>query len=286
MRVEFRIIQIEAEASAFKPLWGEQVNARGRSLVRRRSPSPRCDEARAAAGTTARKPGRSAGSRPHAAGRAPRAAEAGVAVRRAPRHNADGGFDPGRPLRAQLLRRARRLGQHERARCSGDDARSSVAQARARCVRANRCPPTPTRPAGLRRARRRELIPLAPRQPDRVQARSSPPCAPAAARRCAARSREAYARARRAQRIAQLGYGEYHLVVVTDGEATGEDPTRRRRTDPDRESPVVLHTIGFCIGDEAFAEPAGPHDLSRRRQPASSSRRGLRTCWRRRRRSR
>jgi len=51
-----------------------------------------------------------------------------------------------------------------------------------------------------------------------------------------------------AQGRRQLGYGEYHLVVVTDGAATqGEDPTRvvNRML---AESPVVLHTIGFCIG--------------------------------------
>jgi hypothetical protein len=47
----------------------------------------------------------------------------------------------------------------------------------------------------------------------------------------------------------QLGYGEYHLVVVTDGEATqGHEP----REVVDRmlaDSPVILHTIGFCIGE-------------------------------------
>ncbi|HEU0200322.1 MAG TPA: vWA domain-containing protein [Burkholderiaceae bacterium] len=51
------------------------------------------------------------------------------------------------------------------------------------------------------------------------------------------------------QAAGQLGYGEYHLVVVTDGEATGEDP----RIAVDQliaDSPVVLHTIGFCIGDD------------------------------------
>jgi uncharacterized protein YegL len=46
----------------------------------------------------------------------------------------------------------------------------------------------------------------------------------------------------------QLGYGEYHLVVVTDGEASdGQDPTNTVKFILDR-SPVVLHTIGFCIG--------------------------------------
>ena len=47
----------------------------------------------------------------------------------------------------------------------------------------------------------------------------------------------------------QLGYGGYHMVVVTDGEAnSGQDPSEL----VDKllqESPITLHTIGFCIGD-------------------------------------
>jgi Mg-chelatase subunit ChlD len=55
----------------------------------------------------------------------------------------------------------------------------------------------------------------------------------------------------------QLGYGEYHLVVVTDGvpDPSSEDPTSAIRTIW-AESPVVLHTIGFCIGtDHVLNQP-------------------------------
>jgi uncharacterized protein YegL len=47
----------------------------------------------------------------------------------------------------------------------------------------------------------------------------------------------------------QLGYGEYHLVVVTDGEASAnEDPTNVVNMALSQ-TPIVIHTIGFCIGE-------------------------------------
>ena len=46
----------------------------------------------------------------------------------------------------------------------------------------------------------------------------------------------------------QLGYGEYTLVVVTDGEASNnEDPRRIVEYILDN-TPIKLQTIGFCIG--------------------------------------
>ena len=92
----------------------------------------------------------------------------------------------------------------------------------------------------------REQIPLAPRNRDRfkavlanVRAGGGTPLQGAIV--------QAYAKLE-AQGSRQLGYGEYHLVVVTDGEASdGHDPTAAVKVILDR-SPVVLHTIGFCIG--------------------------------------
>lgn len=61
-----------------------------------------------------------------------------------------------------------------------------------------------------------------------------------------------------AQAQRQLGYGEYHLVIVTDGspDPPSEDPTAV----VDRllaETPIVVHTIGFCIGDDHVLNQPG-----------------------------
>lgn len=49
------------------------------------------------------------------------------------------------------------------------------------------------------------------------------------------------------QAVKQLGYGEYHLVVITDGEAGNNEDPRYTVHEMIEQSPVVLHTIGFCI---------------------------------------
>ena len=52
-----------------------------------------------------------------------------------------------------------------------------------------------------------------------------------------------------AQAQKQLGYGRYALVIVTDGAAsTGEDPTKLVNAIIN-DTPVEIHTVGFCLGD-------------------------------------
>ena len=47
----------------------------------------------------------------------------------------------------------------------------------------------------------------------------------------------------------QLGYGEYHLVIITDGEPSSNEDPQAIVHKILRESPVQIHTIGFCIGE-------------------------------------
>lgn len=48
----------------------------------------------------------------------------------------------------------------------------------------------------------------------------------------------------------QLGYGEYHLVVVTDGIATANEVPDRMVQTILQDSPIVIHSIGFCIDEQ------------------------------------
>ncbi|MBI1957157.1 MAG: VWA domain-containing protein, partial [Candidatus Niyogibacteria bacterium] len=69
----------------------------------------------------------------------------------------------------------------------------------------------------------------------------------------------------------QLGYGTYNIVMVTDGEANpGQDPYRIVAAIT-QQSPIVIHTIGFCIGSQHslnqpgvtyYAEANNPEQLA------------------------
>lgn len=50
-----------------------------------------------------------------------------------------------------------------------------------------------------------------------------------------------------AQAKKQLGYGEYNLVIVTDGMASKNESPSRFVSQIIEQSPIVIHTVGFCI---------------------------------------
>lgn len=56
----------------------------------------------------------------------------------------------------------------------------------------------------------------------------------------------------------QLGYGEYHLVVVTDGQPdpSNEDPSPLVNKLL-AGTPITVHTIGFCLGSNHVLNQAG-----------------------------
>lgn len=62
----------------------------------------------------------------------------------------------------------------------------------------------------------------------------------------------------REQGAKQFGYGEYNLVIVTDGEYQPAHQDPRAEVDRILEtSPILVHTIGFCIGDTHSLNQAG-----------------------------
>ncbi|MCY9844568.1 vWA domain-containing protein [Vibrio caribbeanicus] len=65
----------------------------------------------------------------------------------------------------------------------------------------------------------------------------------------------------------QQGYGEYNIVVLTDGKAGDEEKMIRVVNDITAQSPISLHTIGFCLGDRHALNKYGVINY----QPASDA---------------
>jgi len=67
----------------------------------------------------------------------------------------------------------------------------------------------------------------------------------------------------------QLGYGEYHIVVVTDGIANNPRSLFKKVNTILAETPIVIHTIGFCIGDKHSLNQPGRTYYRTAMDPAS-----------------
>ncbi|EJL8256462.1 TPA: VWA domain-containing protein [Vibrio cholerae] len=65
----------------------------------------------------------------------------------------------------------------------------------------------------------------------------------------------------------QQGYGEYNIVVLTDGQAGDEDKMIRVVNDITANTPINIHTIGFCLGDRHTLNKRGVINY----QPASDA---------------
>ncbi len=72
----------------------------------------------------------------------------------------------------------------------------------------------------------------------------------------------------------QLGYGEYHIVVVTDGIANSPRNLFKAVDSILTRTPIVIHTIGFCIGEKHSLNQPGRTYYRTASDPASL-RRGL-----------
>ncbi len=48
----------------------------------------------------------------------------------------------------------------------------------------------------------------------------------------------------------QLGYGEFNIVVLTDGAASDKQMMEDAVADITAKSPINIHTIGFCLGEK------------------------------------
>jgi len=60
----------------------------------------------------------------------------------------------------------------------------------------------------------------------------------------------------------QLGYGEYHLLVVTDGRANNVQELNREVHRILKKSPVIIDTIGFCIDENHSLHQPGKTNYS------------------------
>jgi len=69
----------------------------------------------------------------------------------------------------------------------------------------------------------------------------------------------------------QLGYGEYHIVILTDGISSDTDLLKSYVSKIIKESPIVIHTIGFCIDSQHTLNQPGKTYYKAANDPKSLS---------------
>jgi Mg-chelatase subunit ChlD len=67
----------------------------------------------------------------------------------------------------------------------------------------------------------------------------------------------------------QLGYGEYNIVVVTDGIANSPRDLFKAVNTILAQTPIIIHTIGFCIGEKHSLNQSGRTYYRTAMDPAS-----------------
>ncbi len=59
------------------------------------------------------------------------------------------------------------------------------------------------------------------------------------------------------QAARQLGYGEYNLIIITDGEADHSDKLQAEVESVIQNTPINISTIGFCLGNQHILNNPG-----------------------------
>lgn len=59
------------------------------------------------------------------------------------------------------------------------------------------------------------------------------------------------------QASAQLGYGEYNIVIITDGVANNGEKLKKAINKVIQETPISISTIGFCLGKKHILNQPG-----------------------------
>ena len=73
------------------------------------------------------------------------------------------------------------------------------------------------------------------------------------------------------QASAQLGYGEYNIVIITDGVADDSSKLKKAINKVIQETPIGINTIGFCLGEKHILNRPGYTNYTSAESPQALS---------------